>query len=286
MRQAKKLFNLFTLLRPYSWIKNFFIFIPLFFAREFFVDDKLFKTILAFVIFCLAASSVYILNDILDREQDKKHDTKKHRPLASGLVSLKSAIIMLIGLFIADILLIHLFLPQIFWLVISYFILNVLYSVYLKHVPILDILLISSFYFIRIMIGSVVGDVFISNWLLICIILISLFLIVGKRLAEFGQNEKRTVLLQYSKGYLVKTLIALSVLLAVFYSLYCVLVLKSNLGIFSIILVLLGLLRYLFLVFTTHKTEYPERLLITDKIIFSASLVWIVVIYFIIYVRV
>jgi 4-hydroxybenzoate polyprenyltransferase len=278
--------QLFKLLRPYSWIKNLFIFVPLFFAKDFFIYTKLTTVTLAFVVFCITASSVYILNDIFDIEQDKKHNTKKNRPLASGTVSVKSAIIALSCLLIIDILLIYFFIPQIFWFIGLYFILNILYSKYLKHIAVLDILVVSSFYFIRIMVGGIAAGVPISHWLLICIIFISLFLIVGKRLAEFSQDDKRIVLLNYTPEFLNAILVISATLTIISYSLYSVFVLDSGLAIFSIFLVLLGIIRYLFLVFTTHKTEYPEKVIITDKIIFVSSIVWVVVMYFIIYLHV
>src|ERR1035437_2220667 len=168
--------QLFKLLRPYSWIKNLFIFVPLFFARDFFIYAKLSTVILAFIVFCITASSVYILNDIFDIEQDRKHSNKKNRPLASGAVSVKSAIIMFFCLLIIDAFIVYFYIPQIFLLIGLYFLLNILYSKYLKHIAVVDILLVSSFYFIRIIIGGIAAQVPVSHWLLLCMIFISIFL--------------------------------------------------------------------------------------------------------------
>jgi 4-hydroxybenzoate polyprenyltransferase len=278
--------KLLTLLRPYSWIKNLFIFVPLFFAKDFFIYTKLTTVTLAFVVFCITASSVYIINDIFDREQDKKHDTKKHRPLASGSVSFKSAIIMLSCLLFVDAFLVYFFIPQISLFLGLYFLLNIFYSVYLKRIAIIDILLVSSFYFIRIIVGGIAAGVSVSNWLLVCIIFISLFLIIAKRLAEFSQDNKRIVLLEYTPEFLNAVLIISATLIIISYSLYSVLVLNSGIAIFSIFLVLLGIVRYLFLVFTTHRAEYPEKVIITDKIIFASVVAWLLTMYFIIYLHV
>jgi 4-hydroxybenzoate polyprenyltransferase len=278
--------KLLTLLRPYSWIKNLFIFVPLFFAKDFFIYSKLTTVTLAFVVFCITASSVYVINDIFDREQDQKHNTKKNRPLASGSVSVKSAIIMLSCLLFVDIFLVYFFIPQIFLFLGLYFLLNIFYSVYLKRIAIVDILLVSSFYFIRIMVGGIAAGVSISNWLLVCIIFISLFLIIAKRLAEFSQDNKRIVLLEYTPEFLNAILIISATLIIISYSLYSVFVLNSSIAIFSIFLVLLGIARYLFLVFTTHRAEYPEKVIITDKIIFASVIVWLFTMYFIIYLHV
>ena len=278
--------QLLKLLRPYSWIKNLFIFVPLFFAKDFFIYAKFSTVAVAFVVFCVTASSVYIINDIFDIEQDRKHDSKKNRPLASGKVSVSSALIILGCLIIGNLFLIYFFIPQIFLLIGLYFISNILYSKYLKHLAVLDILLISSFYFIRIMIGGVAAQVPISHWLLLCMIFISLFLIVAKRLAEFRQENKRIVLQEYTPEFLNAMLVISATLIIISYSLYSVLVLDSNLAIFSIFLVLLGIIRYLFLVFTTNKAEYPDKIVIKDKIIFLSVIVWIFTMYFVIYLNV
>ena len=275
----------FLLLRPYSWIKNLFIFVPLFFARDFFDHAKLTTVFMAFVIFCITASSVYILNDIFDREQDRKHQTKKNRPLASGTISVKSAMVLLSCLLVIDIYLIYFFVPQIFWFMGLYFILNIAYSMRLKHLAIIDILLVSSFYFIRIMVGGIAAGVSVSHWLLLCIIFASLFLIIGKRLAELSQDNKRVVLEEYTPLFLNSILIISATLVIISYSLYSVLVLNSDLAMFSIFLVLLGIIRYLFLVFTTHNAEYPEKAIVKDKIIFASSILWVIAMYFIIYLH-
>jgi 4-hydroxybenzoate polyprenyltransferase len=282
---VSKIFQLVTLLRPYSWTKNLFIFAPLFFAKEFFNYSKLTTVTSSFIVFCITASLVYILNDILDREQDKKHKIKSSRPIASGKVSIKSAIVLFFTLSVVDIYLIFFLTPKIAWLLGGYFILNILYSIYLKHIAVLDILIVSSFYFIRVMVGGVAANVFVSHWLLLCIVFISLFLIVGKRLAELDQDNKRIVLGKYSPEFLNTILVVFATLTITSYSLYSVLVLDSNLAIFSIFPVLLGIIRYLFIVFTSQRAEYPEKEIFTDKTIFFSGIAWVIVMYFIFYLH-
>ena len=278
--------NFLSLLRPYSWIKNIFIFVPLFFARELFVDSKFATSALAFAVFCITASAVYIFNDILDREQDRRHSKKRNRPIASGAISVKSALLVFFFLLVVDAFLIYYFVPKIFWFTFLYFALNIFYSMYLKHVAVLDILIISSFYLLRIMVGGAAVGVYISNWLLLCIIFVSLFMISGKRLAEYREDNKRPVLEEYSPEFFNAMLVISSVLVIISYSLYSVLVLNNGLTIFSIFLVLLGIVRYLFLVFTTRHAEYPERVVVNDRIIFISSLLWVLTMYFIIYLKV
>jgi len=275
----------FKLIRPYSWIKNFFIFVPLFFAKDFFDHGKLSSVILAFIVFCVSASCVYIFNDILDKEQDSKHSKKKHRPLASGAISVKAASILLGCLVIIDGCLLYFFIPQIAWIISLYMILNIAYSTHLKHIAILDILLVSSFYFLRVLVGGVAAGVVISHWLVLCIIFISLFLIVGKRLAEYNQENRRAVLEIYTPEFLNILLGISATLTIISYSLYGVLVVNSNLAILSIFFVLLGIMRYIFLVLTTQKTEYPEQAILTDGIILMSSILWICTIYSIFYLH-
>ncbi len=277
--------QLLKLLRPHSWIKNLFIFFPLFFAREFFIREKLSGVLFAFIVFCITASIVYIINDITDIEQDRKHPLKKERPLASGAISIRTALLTLVLLLACDIYLLYTFVPGITLLVILYLSLNLLYSLYLKHIAIVDILLVSSFYFIRVLVGGVASGVVVSHWLLLCVIFVSLFLIVGKRLAELSHNEKRKVLEHYSEEFLNSILTIAATLTIVSYSLYSVLVLDSYLAILSIFFVLLGIIRYVFIIFTTHKAEYPEKAIFADGVIFLSSLMWILCMYAIFYVH-
>ncbi|MEN9649281.1 MAG: hypothetical protein RL094_248 [Candidatus Parcubacteria bacterium] len=268
--------NVLRLLRPTSWIKNFFIFVPLFFAREFLFIQKLESVIVAFICFSLTASCVYILNDIADREQDKLHDKKKFRPIASGAVSVRRALQVFAVLLITTIALTHYVVPAITYYLAAYFLLNIAYSFYLKHIATIDILLISGFFLIRILIGGEAAGVHISLWLLLCTIFISLFLIVGKRIAEFNGKSKRAVLNVYTSEFLTALLIIAATLSIISYSLYSVLVLNSYIAVYSIFFVLLGVLRYVFIVFTSAKSEYPERAVVSDPIVLVATLGWII----------
>lgn len=271
------------LLRPSSWIKNLLIIVPLFFARDIFDSGKLFSTTIAFIVFCLVASSVYILNDIIDQEHDREHEKKRFRPIASGEIKVKPAIFVLIILLAVACILGFMFVPQITPIVFLYFVLNVAYSLYIKHIAIVDIITISFFYLIRIVVGGTAAGIQISDWLLLCTIFISLFLITGKRIAEFNQKTKRRVLNDYTAEFLHGILLISATLSIIAYSLYVILALKSNIGIYSIFFVLVGIIRYIYIVLTTHKSEYPEQIIISDKVILLNGLCWVILMYIIFY---
>jgi decaprenyl-phosphate phosphoribosyltransferase len=271
------------LLRPYSWVKNVLIFVPLFFARELFIVDKVHAVFLSFVLFCLAASCVYIINDIIDIQQDQLHPEKCHRPLASKKITRSQALFLLGGLLLLAGLLSFYVDIHVVMIIGIYIVLNLAYSFYFKHIAVVDMLLVTVFYLLRIIAGGVSAHVDISHWLILCIIFISLFLIAGKRKAEMGQISKRKVLAQYSLE-LLNSIVTMSATLAIIsYSLYTVLVLVPVAAVYSIFFVLFAILRYLLLIYSNKKTEYPEQALMTDYWIACATVGWIVCIYFILY---
>ncbi len=274
-----------TILRPDNWVKNFFIFAPLFFARSIFDLDKFISVCISFIVFSMIASSVYILNDIVDQERDRHHEKKQFRPIASGKITVRMAYLFFITLLSAALILGFIYVPQVLPLVLVYVILNIAYSVYLKNIAIIDIVVISIFYLIRLLIGGVAADIHVSEWLILCTIFISLFLIVGKRNSEFNQQNKRAVLNDYNTEFLHGILFVTATLSIISYSLYVVLVLNSNFAVYSIFFVILGIMRYLHIILTTHKGEYPERTLITDKIILASSFCWAILMYIIFYYR-
>ncbi len=271
------------LLRPYSWIKNFLVFIPLFFAKQFFSDGKIKIVLLSFILFCLAASCVYIINDLADAQQDRLHPKKQHRPIASGNISPLHAKVLLLALAIATSIVLSYFPLTVILLIGAYLVLNVLYSFYLKHVAMLDIVLIAGFYLLRILVGGLAAQVPISNWLILCTIFLALFLITGKRKSEMTQGVKRAVLDLYSQEILNAILIASVTLVIISYSLYTVLVLGDTLAVYSIFFVLLAILRYVLLIYTTDKVEYPEKALFTDWWIVFAAIAWLGCMYAILY---
>src|SRR3989339_121792 len=158
-----------TLLRPKQWVKNFLVFVPIFFAQDFFGKDKIWQASLSFVVFCFIASTVYIVNDIFDKKTDQNHPKKQYRPIASGKISIKAAIFMATFIFSIGIILAYIFIPKAIPLLLIYVFLNLIYSYRIKHIVVFDVLLVSVFYLLRILIGGFATSTPISSWLILCV---------------------------------------------------------------------------------------------------------------------
>lgn len=268
--------HLLQLLRPQQWVKNLLIFIPIIFARGLFNLAKLEPAVYAFISFSLIASAGYVFNDLLDKKQDARHPQKQTRPIAAGKISTKEAWAILGVTGVLGVLVALILLPLKFWLVIGVYVgLNTLYSVWLKRIALLDILLISSFYLLRVLAGGVATDTFISEWLVLVMGAGALLLITGKRLGELGRKNQRAVLKSYSPDFLHQILTIAASLTIITYSLYTVLGAYSHLAIYSVIFVIFGVLRYLQIVKESpKKAEYPEKVLLQDKALLLALLGW------------
>lgn len=246
--------NYIKLMRPKHYIKNFLIFFPLVFSGNFFDRKVLFSTILAFFAFSLAASVVYIVNDIKDKEKDKLHEKKKHRPIASGKVSVKNAIILAIALFVASFGLQFLatfnaaHISYIYILV--YVVINLAYSFGLKNVPLLDVAILASGFLIRVLYGASVTGIAVSNWLYLTIISAAFYLGLGKRRNEIKKvgKDSRKVLQYYNEEFLDKNMYMCLSLAIVFYALWTVdpiVVLQTgNLLVWTVPIVILILMKY------------------------------------------
>jgi len=179
-----KLFKFLRLIRVHQWIKNVFVFIPLLFSLHLFNKDYFITTLLAFLVFCLASSAIYVINDLVDIESDRAHPVKKDRPLPSGAISQTAAIITASVLLVLVFWLMMYFNKEFILLVVAFVVLNVLYSFWLKNVVLLDIFSIAAGFSIRVLAGAFVIQVPISSWLLLTTMFISLFLGVMKRRSE------------------------------------------------------------------------------------------------------
>lgn len=266
--------NYFLLLRPWQWVKNLLVFVPVFFAREFIDPAKVRSAGFAFVVFCLVASSMYVLNDILDAPLDRQHHKKRERPIASGRVSITAAIILSLFLLVSGFLLAYVFVPTVLLVIGIYVALNFWYSRFGKHVAILDVLLVASFYLLRIEGGGFATGTFVSRWLVLCTIFVALFIIIGKRRAELNGANIRPVLAHYSNGLLDVLLTAALALTVTTYSIYCVLGTNSPRLVYSVFFVILGCFRYVAIMFNSGRAEFPERILYTDKIILGSVMAW------------
>ncbi|MBI2429257.1 MAG: decaprenyl-phosphate phosphoribosyltransferase [Ignavibacteriales bacterium] len=285
---------LIRLLRPLQWLKNGFVFTPLIFSRHMLEKEYNNKATLAFVAFCLVSSAIYILNDIVDAEADKLHPVKRKRPIASGEISVATGIGIAIIL-LSTSLLISQQLPLLFTgIIITYIFLQLFYSFKLKHVVILDVFIIALGFMLRVVSGAVAIDVVISNWIIITTLFVSLFLAVSKRRSELvmvqGTNieTKRKVLDYYSVQFLDYALIISATGMAISYSLYTmaertISVFGTEHLIFTIVFVLFGIFRYLYLVINKGQGENPTSILVKDAPMGINLLLWTFSVIFIIY---
>ncbi|MBQ7136356.1 MAG: UbiA prenyltransferase family protein [Bacilli bacterium] len=215
------------LIRVKHYIKNGLIFLPLFFSQSFLKFNLLRNVLLSFLSFSFMCSVVYIINDLNDIEKDRKHPIKKKRPLASGEISKKEAIFIMIVLFVLSILINVLISTNNYYsllLLLGYLVLNILYSCGLKNIVLLDIAILVSGFLIRILYGSSVADISISNWLYLTVMSMAFYLGLGKRKKELEKNSdvSRKVLSKYNHEFLDKNMYLCMTLTIVFYALWTI----------------------------------------------------------------
>lgn len=219
--------NYISLMRPKHYLKNALIFFPLIFSGLTFENKNFLSCLLAFIAFSLAASTIYIINDIRDKEKDRNHEKKKNRPIASGNVSIPSAIvfafILLIVSFIFQFLAVGKITHSSYLYILVYIFINLAYSFGLKNVPLVDVTILVIGFLLRVLYGAAIIEVEVSNWLYLTIISVSFYLGLGKRRNEIKKSgsKSRQVLLYYNEEFLDKNMYMCLALSIVFYSLWC-----------------------------------------------------------------
>jgi decaprenyl-phosphate phosphoribosyltransferase len=285
------------LLRPKDWAKNGFLFIPFFFAGELFDFHKIELLLLGFAAFCCMASSIYIINDYRDIEDDKKHPVKRLRPLASGKVKKSHAIVICILLFaVANVLA---WLANPIWvfniILLMYFVVNLGYSFGLKNIAILDILLLAMGFVFRVKGGATIAAVDTSQWLIIMTFLLALFMALAKRRddlvlkAETG-TEMRKSMKGYNLDFLNTMLGLFAAIIIVAYINYTVAPSTiERLGTYrlyySSVFVIAGIMRYLQITFVVKKSGSPTEILYKDRFIQITLVLWIISIFTLLYLR-
>lgn len=284
----------FKLFRVSQWIKNLFVFVPLLFSLHLFQDNYFVTSFRAFITFCFASSFVYIINDIVDIEADRTHPEKKHRPIASGKISVKMALIYSAVLFLIILILMTTFNSTFNYAVIGFLVLNLLYSFSFKHIVILDVFSIAAGFSIRVLAGAFAIDVEISSWLILTTMFISLFLGVMKRHSELSvipensNSSTRKVLEHYNLDFAnqMATVAAAGVIIC--YALYTVAsrtisVFGTENLIYTTPFVVFGIFRYMYLVYKFDKGENTTKIMVTDipmiLTILSYTAVTILIIY-------
>jgi len=281
----------FSLLRVKHWIKNFFVFAPIIFSGNLFNKTLFLKTLLTFFLLSILSSGLYILNDIFDLSSDLEHPEKRNRPIPSGKVNKNFALTLSIILILLSIIFSIFLNYRLSLIFIFYLILNFLYSLIIKKLVIIDVFVIAINFILRIYSGSIVTDITVSNWLILCTLFLSLFLGFAKRRFEIvllGENahKHREVLSNYSVELLDKIIVILSTATILSYALYSVSPeTKEKFGggfIYTIPFVLYGILRYLYLIYEKKEGE-PTKLVTEDIPLLLTIFIWITISILIIY---
>jgi 4-hydroxybenzoate polyprenyltransferase len=276
---------LVRLLRPHQWIKNGFVFVGLLFGHAWSDGHRLSLALLAFAAFCLASSAVYVLNDVVDREQDRRHPKKKDRPLASGVVSVRAALVLGAVCLGSALALAFTVGGALLAFIGTYLLLNVAYTHRLKHVVILDVFIIASGFMLRLLAGTVGIGIVPSYWLLLCGLMLTLFLGFAKRRAELNvlmeaSHGHRRVLEHYSVGMLDQFITIAASATVIAYSLYTVspdtvAMHGTSWLIATVPFVLYGLMRYLYLLHRRGGGGDPASELLGDKHLLLAFVGWL-----------
>lgn len=285
--------QLINLLRPRHWVKNLFIFIPLFFAGKLFDFTSLIHLTKGFIAFSLVASGVYILNDYRDIQKDRLHPEKRNRPLASGAVGTSAAFILMFVCIVGGFLAAWFIRDKFFVILALYFILNVAYSFGLKNISILDILIIAAGFVFRIKAGGAIVFIGISQWLMIMVFLLALFIALAKRrddilIGERSGKEMRKAMAGYNMEFLNISLAIVTTIIIVAYLMYTISSeVIHRLGTYRLyytgIFVLAGLMRYLQLVYINQDTGSPIKILYKDHFIQICIVLWVLSFYALIY---
>jgi len=282
-------------MRLQQWIKNLFLFAALVFSGNLFVVHDVVLVVEGFLLFSLASSAVYLFNDISDLENDKLHPVKSLRPLPSGKLRVGPALAGSILLAATGLLGGYLIRPQFSLVLILYLLINLLYSLKLKEIVILDVMTISAGFVLRVVAGAVLINVPTSEWLIICTLLLSLFLGFSKRRNELTVLEEqadihRSVLAQYSPYFLDQMIGIVTASTVMSYALYTIseeTVRKfgTNRLFYTVPFVLYGIFRYLYLVHKKEAGGNPARLALTDVPLLINISLWILTATIIIYGR-
>lgn len=306
-----KLVLIFKSIRVTQWIKNIVVFAPIIFSGFLFVPGYFAKVLSAFALFCLLSSAIYLFNDIVDRESDRLHPFKKNRPIASGALPLEMAIFLFLSLSGVSLWLGFVSSTFFFLAMASYFVMNILYSLWLKKIPILDVFVIAAGFVLRIYAGSFVINVHMDVWFLLTVISASLFLAVGKRRSEMTllsgakieAKGLRTTLVHYTPDLLdaYTSMFANTTWLtyALFSFLHPTFTAEGKvLKLFSLLprtllvdkwlmatvpVVIYGVMRYMQLIYEKNVGESPHKIITTDKTLISVVGLWGVMVVMILY---
>ncbi len=281
-------------MRPRQWTKNGFVFAALVFDRQLTVLHSFERTLLAFVIFCFLSSGVYLINDCVDIESDRNHPVKKNRPIASGKLPVSVAITAAVILVIGSIIGAYLLAPGLAIIAAVYFVINLAYSMWLKQIPLIDVMVIASGFVLRVAAGvSVIHVQRFSPWLYVVTTLLALYIGFGKRRAELtvltdgSPSSHRKVLDGYSLDLVDQLITIVSATTIIAYSLYTFSapnLPENHAMMLTVPFVLYGVFRYLYLVKMKNAGGEPEELILKDRPLQATVALWALAVLLIFYI--
>lgn len=283
------------LVRVKDWAKNLFLFIPLFFSGDLFNIDKLIPLFGGFLAFSFTASSIYIINDYRDIENDRKHPVKSKRPLAAGIISKTVAIVICCVLIAAGLLLAWFIRDKFLFVLSLYALLNIGYSFGLKNISILDIIILAVGFVLRIKAGSVIAYIPLSEWIVIMVFLLAIFMAIGKRrddvlLKMQSGADMRKAVSGYNLEFLNVLLALVSAVIIVAYFMYTMSTeVIARMGThrlyYTCLFVVAGLMRYLQIIYVKADSGSPTKILYRDRFIQLAIILWAISYFFLIYLK-
>ncbi len=278
--------ELIRLMRPHQWVKNSFVLTGLIFGHAWHSPALVIQAFTAFAAFCLISSTVYVFNDIIDIDQDKQHPTKRNRPLPSGKLSIHTAAIFAAVLGVAAMLLAALASYKVVIILLIYAVMNLAYSIELKHIVILDVFIIATGFMLRILAGTLGLGIPPSQWLLLCGLMVTLFLGFSKRRAEIivlsdDKSAHRKVLEDYSPVLLDKMIVITAAGLIMSYSLYTmspetIMIHRTANLVYTVPFVIYGVFRYIFLLHHQRSGGDPSRDLVRDPHMLTVLATWFI----------
>ena len=291
--------SILKLLRPQQWVKNLFVFLPLFFDRHLFDVEYLLPCVLVFFAFCFAASGIYCLNDIIDVEADRKHPEKCKRPIASGAVSQRAGYIIMVVCFIISLaLLAFIHRPDgrnglLFLVVGGYVVMNIAYSLKLKQLAIIDVFIIAIGFVLRVLAGGMATGIFLSHWIVLLTFLLTLFLAFAKRRDDVVALEKSGVAMRQSvnrynlpfMNLAISIIASITMVCYIMYSVSPRVVERFNSPYVYLtsLFVLAGIIRYLQITVVDMQSGSPTKVLLKDRFIQGCVICWLVTFALILY---
>lgn len=291
--------SILKLLRPQQWVKNLFVFLPLFFDRHLFDVEYLLPCVLVFFAFCFAASGIYCLNDIIDVEADRKHPEKCKRPIASGAVSKQAGYIIMAVCFIISLaLLAFIHRPDgrnglLFLVVGGYVVMNIAYSLKLKQLAIIDVFIIAIGFVLRVLAGGMATGIFLSHWIVLLTFLLTLFLAFAKRRDDVVALEKSGVAMRQSvnrynlpfMNLAISIIASITMVCYIMYSVSPRVVERFNSPYVYLtsLFVLAGIIRYLQITVVDMQSGSPTKVLLKDRFIQGCVICWLVTFALILY---